>query len=639
MKCSQTRRLLEREFDGRLLVEESFPLRAHLDTCPDCRALDHAQRVLLDAIQSTPPPPVGRLDLERSLGKINATIDSMPPAVRPSRQAVIRQAVVRQAAVRQIALRTGWQLAAAVLAFVLGTLAWNWLEPEQDTPLIAQPEPDRLDEPLAEPPEVPLIEFGELEPFIELRDATLEPSVALNEEDEVDHSLLSQRRLEVGEALLAARELLYEHGSNVFADEVEFQLAELFKNDWPVERIIAGLARTGSPEDSDPIPSLALRYLGSRSSRATLPDLTRALKQPELARAAIAALADAGEAGRHELATVFWSPELGETVLPRVLAAGEITERERVEWVDAAFRVAARGHKAVRSDAAHELLDVLTESGEEGARSLIALANHPRVETADLLDALEASPFAGLALAESVFETHAGPDKSFLLRAVARVTPRATFDWVVGKTEQGDLRPLALQALAQYDNENALIALLDTNNISSLREEALHAAFDGFLDRNTELVASLAEGWTRSSAQLDGESLFDLLIQSESRGALPALLEFLTSDRVPAADRELALIAMTELAGPMHEAALISAVRELSSLDRTHAALLLILIREHCGAQVVAELFAAAPAHDRARALDLVERCFLEERRAHLLVQLVRFIHYPLNSASTPDRS
>lgn len=640
MKCRQARQLLEREFDGRLLVEESFPLRAHLDGCADCRAIDHAQRVLLNAIESTAPPPVERLDLERSLGKINRAIDALPSGARPS---------------RRVGPKRRWQLAAAaVLAFVLGALTWDWLQPEQDTPLIVQPELERRVEPLVERPEIPLIEFGELMPFAEVHEATQEPSVAVlnsggvdsgsHEEDEVDRSLLSQRRLEVRAALLAAREVLYEHGSSPFADEVDYQLAELVKNDWPVERIIAGMARAGARDESDPIPALALRYLGSRSSRAILPDLTRAMRQPELARAAIAALADAGEAGRQELTTVFWNPELGETVLSQVLAAGDSTERERVEWVDAAFRVVARGHKVVRSDAVRELLEVLTASGEEGARLLLALANHPRVGTEDLLDALDASPFAGLAVAESVAEPLAGPDESFLLRAVARVTPAETLGWVIEMVEQGELRPLALRALAQYDDEAALVALLSANDLSSRREEALHAAFDSYVDRNPQLTAGLTEDWTRSSISqsslpLNGESLFDLLIQSESQGALPALLEFLTSERVPTADRELALIAVTELAGPMHEAELISALRELSTLDRTQAALLLILIREHCGAAVVAELFDAAPARDRAGALDLVERCFLEKRRAHLLVQLVRFIHYPLNSATTPDRS
>ena len=609
MKCRQSKQLLQRGFDESLRIEERFALEKHLETCHDCRRIEHAQRVLLGALESMPVPPVARIDIERSLNAINRGIDDhlrQTPSVQERR----------------------WlRVAAICLVLLLGSLAWI-LPKRSPSPL--NDSSDSLDQ--VEASQAPTAHT----PSSIGSGMTAENLVS----GDLDLDLLASRRKQVGEALLAAEGTLDRSGSAAFADHVDRLLVELHQTQWPVLRIMVGLTRESS-NSLQPIKvsALALRYLGPRATRSELPDLNRALQDNKITNAAVCALVDAGEAGRAYLSSLVWDPKWESSVLSKIQSAPDSTKAERIRWVRAALAHAKHAQFAARSAAIRKVLALLPSCGREGARELLELSNQTVVATQDWLDTLKACPDAASLLVELTEERHPSIGEQNLLLALERVGPPAALGWIRERLETSKLRPLALRALAQLEGDEVAIAFLNSYHDRSEPEQELLSAFDQNLEHNSEHVTQIARRFADGEIELRSGNPLALLLSSESAFAVPALLQFVGSSRVPLGDRKLALMAATELATAQHQDCLVTTLKGMSYDDRYLAAQLLVSLRTLCGPAVVADLFAGFAPEDRAQALGLIERCMTEKRRAALLFQLARFATLSSYSTNPRDRS
>ncbi len=555
MKCRRAHSLFERSFEGTLGIEQAFELSEHVRECARCREVHDAQSLLVETLERLPEPPVERIDVERAVAAIHAELDST------------RRTSSGPRAKPWVPLA-----AAAALAVTVGFAAW--LRGRGD----GGPDPDVATTitpaPLA-PAEPPLV----IEPVAELVPG---PS-------EVDLDRLDEIRSRVRDALRAARPLLAESGAASFAESVELSVSDL--KGWPVERIVARLTRS----DDSELALAAIRYLGVRSSRAVLADLERALSRPDLERAGVLALVDAGDAGRAVLARKLWSLEHSRVAIDHGVAhPTELDATARAEWIAAALAAAPRIAEPRALATAKRLVFELGTCERRGAELCFELVDHSLVREEDLLDAL-ARTREGLHVLEEILDRPLSQfPESFLLRAVARLEPPAGLAWASARIHDRNLSELALGAVAAQGGEGPLRLLLDLHRSREVDEPLLAGAWGAALDRDPERFRLLAVAVARGDVDRDASELLALLVSSGKSAAVPAILALLSSPLVAEDGVVLALLAVADFGRREDLPDLVLLLEAVLPENRRAAAGCLVAIHSIGGEDAVSDLFAGS---------------------------------------------
>jgi hypothetical protein len=298
----------------------------------------------------------------------------------------------------------------------------------------------------------------------------------------------------------------------------------------------------------------ALRYLGVRGDRAALRAVGTALARPELERAACLALIDAGSGGLAELDRAFWDPDLSPLVVNALAAITSFAPLEAYTFMDRLLDRTRfeRGSEALRRLAAPlpALIARVDVPDHLAARTLLELATHPLLDRAAVLDAFARAPGADRLLVEATGSARDSEREALLLEAVARVAPAECFDWVARRARSPRLEGLAFAALAAYPGEEAVCTLLELRPSSRRGDEASYlAAWRKALEIDSTRAVAVARNPYIVADPPSGRRLLEVLVASQSKAAVPALIALARRGEIDEDDRERALLAAGEVGG------------------------------------------------------------------------------------------
>jgi hypothetical protein len=602
--CRETRRLLERSFEGRLALEEDFRIEDHVRDCAACRVLYGQSRALQDALLDLPAPPVERLDIERCLRAVGDGIDA---------------SAAGDSGVRSKRVAAG-AIAIAIGAGILVALAWGWT-------LLAGSEPGALDPgtgrargrengaeqaalPPAPSPEPDLAgDLPAAEPFADTG---------------VDSDRLADARAAVREVLVAASSRLPAGGDApecaAFVQECDQGLQPWVARGWPVQHIVAGLIRS----DDAGLARAGMRYLGLRGGRSCVSAIVDGLARLECKRAAARALIDRGDA--RGLARAVWDADLQSLVMEHLLLS-----EQGLDWWRDAIDVAPRGSQQVH-DLAAGLLPGLIAAGEPGAREMIARWKDGPFLEADLLDALARTQGAQQAIIDAILALGPLDDDAFLLNAVERLKPPQALAWLASVADDRRKRVRALDVIAGFAGADALGLLLD---LLQDDEDSLRAWRRAVGADDSRRLSTLADELVAFGRLADARRMLDLCIRSELPDAVPAILVLARSRLFSVEERALALLAVGASAREEHIEGLRRLFGALESHEGKVAAAALVTLHAVGGSDATLSLIGVGSESRRKRLRTRLDRAAEGRGAALALFELAHELEGVLGSART----
>jgi hypothetical protein len=616
--CREARGWLERSLDGRLALEEEFRLEAHLRACARCRGAAGRARLVEEALQRLPEPPLrgcapDERSIEGALARIHAGIASRPSAPRRMRLTPVGALAAAAASLAALALAralvspprgTGEGEAPAARAIAA-----------PDVPRVpraergAEPVPEDLAGPAREPG-VPLAPPP-------ARGAAPRPSGAL------EPHRLDEARHRVRRALATA---LAVPGTPAQAERrFEEQSRAVQQDGWPVTRLLEELL-----DDEDPdVARGAATALGRRGDRISAGPLARALARPEIRASALAALGALGEEGIAGLAQALHDPSvraqallcLGRIGGPR---AAEVIERELV-------RAGTERDPDEREEERRVLLARLAATGTSAVRSLVRLAERGHLPEARALACLGTIPGGGAALAAELRPGRAATP--FLLAAVERLRPEAALPWVEELCRASNRRDEALRCLAGWPGERALATCLRLAREGRVPRGALVETVRAQLALDSEAALRLAD---LLSVARDGQGaavLLDLLLEAEAPAGASALAHLALAAPLSDDERQWAALAVGELGDERDAERLERGLLRLGAEQKRLRAACLLSIHALAGERGAERALASLRLHDFRPLLAELHRA---SERGSPAVDLYR-VARALDDASLPE--
>ena len=513
--CRHAKRLMLRESDQELLVDEAFFLEEHVAVCAECRRYRDVESTVVEAIAASVEPIASDLAVQEAVERIQAQLGSAPPAVRSAPRA----------------LRWVVPVAAGVAA-LLGGAAW-WYggsqREEQRAPAVASE--DRVLEERTESPATPVAP-----------DAARDPEGVRTELREV---LLASASEDTG-ALLER--------FDGFASSMEEQ--------WPIIRFVEDLCADGDVT----VARSALRVLGRRGDRISVPSMRAALQRADVSTDVVHALAAMGPTGVPGLASAL---EVTESRMAAVDALATVGGVEAAHVLETAFDARSQEDEAV-------FLRAFASMGACSLPSVLRLADRGESRRDLLLATLDRMPDAATALVPLLDDSRLSEAVRFA--AAERLPSSGALSWLEERILERFSREAALASLARWEGVEPLEALVRIASAGRLEEERIYRGVRELLERDPRRAETLAQEYvSRGSEQ--ARALLELLIASgapQSGGACAVLTRAaLHEDERLWAALAAADLGVAEDAATLAESFLVTERKE----RRLRAALLLAMYR------------------------------------------------------------
>ncbi|MFT5049227.1 MAG: hypothetical protein ACI8QZ_000617 [Chlamydiales bacterium] len=530
MRCSQIRRLRERGFLETLTLDEEFLIEEHAAGCPSCAQVLEREERFDRALQDLPDAPVERLDVARSMSAIWDQVDAVY-AVEPRGARPVRRVIA---------------LAAALVLLVSLVAIWrNAEQPSLVAEALVVQEPVEADIVRVDgPPSTP--DVAQPAPAVPTSSNVLTLEAAT-----LDRSRLGRARAEVREQLAAAAASL--DLDTPRADVIEQLDGTLARSlgSWPVLRIIEGQAR-----DTDPLVArVALRYLGLRGDATSVRVIERALRDEELAPAAVEALCDRGDGGLAGLTWAYWHTPHGERVREHILQLAPMdraSNRACLAWARATVRAAGDAIPAERGGVLLALLGDIEDqrapqgAGADGIEYLFVLVSDPRWNTL-ALDALAERGGTSEYLARALTDDGSGHTESVRLDVIQRLGSAAALPWLEVTCRRGEQPERALEVLAGMDGVEVIESLIYVRREFSA--ERFAAAWRKAIEHDSERFSEYAWQTVERGGRAEHVTYLDLLLAHEPARVVPAICALGSSSMLADDDRERALLIAGELGG------------------------------------------------------------------------------------------
>jgi hypothetical protein len=319
----------------------------------------------------------------------------------------------------------------------------------------------------------------------------------------------------------------------------EARTAELAR-DWPVLRIAQGLVAHAE----DAVAGAAVRVLGRRGDVLSARALRDALERPALAKAAVLALGDLGQAGLAGLDEALRRPPLAGLARERVVAIGG---ERAADVLGAALR-----RSAPASADAQALLDALVAVEPCPAGFVLDLIRDGALDAERGYRALAATPAAARALLALTRDGARSPHE--LLGALAVARPADALPWIAARATERDHRDAACAALAAYATADALDVLRDLHARGRAPQALVRASVASLLEAEPSAAADLARrgadaigSGASAEPALRARELLDLLLDVGAPSAGPGLAALAFQSALPADDRPWAALAVGEI--------------------------------------------------------------------------------------------
>ena len=541
--CRHAQKSIRAAVDGELGLEGRFALEDHLAGCARCRNEWEVAVRLEEALEVLPGPPLERVDLDRALGDVRASIATRPKAPLPA----VFDARVPTPALRTRRLRTAAVvgLAAAAVAVVLFTRRGPATD-EDRSPTPA---------PLASAP-------------------ASSPSFEDADQEAV--------RAAVRSALLACFDGTTE--TDEALQRFDDELRPAARAGWPVLRFAERLLHDESPS----VVTAALRYLGERGDAHSAGALARVVDDDELRPDAFLALGRLGAEALPVLTRLVERPDHGVAALRALV---------RIGGDDVAAQLAgllerkAEGAPIVLSRAA--LLDGLSQSGPSALGPMLALVETGAAERGEVLSRLPLVRDGGAELARLLDDGRRPPELAYA--ALAVLQPREALPWLEERCGESRERERALECLAAWSGPAPCGALL-----------RLHTAGRASLDELAEPLRVLAEHEEEglheftatlvARAALEEASLWlELLFATDHAGTATSLALLALTEFLDAGERQWAALAVGELGAERGARALAVGFRDLDPKERRVRAACLMSVHALLGEDGVRRALGLGP--------------------------------------------
>ena len=557
MRCRAAEQAILRSVDRELDLETGFVLERHLAGCPACEAFRRRQQVLDDAFLRAARPATARLDVEGALVAVRAALARAPP---PCARRVRRR---RRAAKLALAAAT---LAAAFVA----VRAW-------DPPAAAPPVPASA--PTVALPASPAPERG----------ADVE-APAPSDAPPADPAAVRAAVRAHLRAAFARADLRSDAGPAV--ERFETLAGGLLRERWPLPVYAADLLA-----DADPgVASAAARYLGRRGGAVQVSALKGALARPDVAPAAVLALADLGALAALEPA--LRDPDLAPLALARVQAAGG-PEAARV--VEEALERSSQGAESTTGAVIEpeRLLAALAAIGTPAVEALLRVGardDRLRGRALVLLTTIDGAPAE---LARILADGARGYPRELLLDAAVRLPSDRALAWTEELCRSYEHKDVALAHLVQWRGERPWHALLRLSKEGFLPEEELGEIVGRLVAHSPAVVARLSERLVAERDVFAAGELLDLLLSGQARGSGGALVTLAVADVLPRDERQWAALAVAELGDDRDAEELARRIGGFAPEDRLIVAASLLSVRARLGEQAVGLALRDARASER----------------------------------------
>ncbi|HEV8111142.1 MAG TPA: zf-HC2 domain-containing protein [Planctomycetota bacterium] len=579
--CRTFRARIHGALDGSLPIEAVFALEEHVRGCAACRTVYQRERDLDAALARLPGPPVERVDVERALAGIRATID--------------REAVAQPRRRFWLPLSIAAAAAAVLLFFLLRRAPVDERAPPIAASTTRPPAPSPTPPPVAEIAEPP--------------------------EAAIDPARLARARDEVRCLLASAAEALPPWGearaASEFAAAVDEGARDLERSRWPVLRLAEGAIA-----DADPaVARAALRYVGARADRLSVRTLEAAFARPESRIDAALALCDAGDVALDALASPLRDPATRGFVLARLADRGGDGAARVVET---SIRVTAM-NAADRTACIREGLDALARIGGPAVPAILRLGSEGTLSSDETIDALAATEGAAEVVAGFVTARPKGVQDGLVLRALAALQPARALPLLERRAlEVRERRREVIECIAWYGSEGGLAALLRLAASGRIAEDDLEDAILATLDRDRNAGRAVVEDWARAGRRVELSVFQRFLLGHPVPAAAPALVAFGGTEFLPTADRRWSLLLAGELGIPVDAELLADLFQRLKPSEKDLKAACLLSIRALAGSERVELLVETLPPRNARRVVAVLADADARSRPITTLTRLAR---------------
>lgn len=438
MKCTKSRRMIERALEGELAVDRRWMLDEHLEACSACR--DYAAKLgrLERALEEADEPLVTPAELELAVASIRERIDD----AQPGEGAVVLAGP---------GSRSRWLVAAGLLVTAgAALLARQFLDSDrdpmpEDTTSVAQGLPEPSD-----------------------------ASPAVDHEATNDVEVATSNSTEVAPADVWTT---LESGAS-FADEALLQELGRGRSKRMLLREVEGALFS----DSVAVARQAARVLGLHGERSSLFVLERALDasdDEQLCRSLCDALIRFGDRGERVLTRALAGED---KVRAAALSSLMGTESDSVlQTLDQDWQANLRRG---RDDRARHSLELLLSSAA-GARALASIDRFEGRRANEVIVGALSTSLAAVANFEDYLDEHEtlGPH---LWGFLELTETERTGDWLTERVASRASRARALEALTAWSGEGALPVWIALERERSLSSSMLIEPFGALLRRDVE---------------------------------------------------------------------------------------------------------------------------------------------------------